>query len=99
MNSPEVLAPAGNFERLETALCYGADAVYLGGEDFNLRAQGQGFSREELARARQRTQDAGVRLYYCLNILARDIHLPLSRNHPEILTTMVRHGLIIAAPA
>ena len=98
MNSPEVLAPAGNFERLETALCYGADAVYLGGEDFNLRAQGQGFSREELARARKRTRAEGVRLYYCLNILARDIHLPLIRDQLEILADMDLDGLIIADP-
>ena len=48
---PELLAPAGNMEKLKMAILYGADAVYLGGENFGLRAQGGNFSKQELAEA------------------------------------------------
>ncbi len=98
LNRPELLAPAGNFERLETALCYGADAVYLGGEDFNLRAQGHGFSWDELCLARKRTREHQVRLYYCLNILAQDRHLARIREDLSRLAGMDLDGLIVADP-
>ena len=45
---PEVLAPAGDFERLSAAVQYGADAVYLGGKDFGMRASPMNFTEEEL---------------------------------------------------
>ena len=45
---PELLAPAGNMEKLKMAILYGADAVYLGGENFGLRAQGGNFSKQEV---------------------------------------------------
>lgn len=45
---PEILAPAGDMEKLRTAVLYGADAVYLGGKEHNLRAAAQGFSGDEL---------------------------------------------------
>ena len=48
---PEVLAPAGDFERLVAAVQYGADAVYLGGKDFGMRASPMNFTEEELVRA------------------------------------------------
>ena len=48
---PELLCPAGNMERLITCLTYGADAIYLGGDQFNLRAKGSNFSLENLKKA------------------------------------------------
>ena len=48
IRKPELLAPAGNLEKMKMALLYGADAVYLGGKAFGLRAFGGNFSREEL---------------------------------------------------
>ena len=51
MNNVELLAPAGNFSKLKTAIYFGADAVYLGGKDFSLRSFADNFSREELAEA------------------------------------------------
>jgi len=98
LTRPEILAPAGNLERLETALCYGADAVYLGGEDFNLRAQGRGFSWQELRMALERAHAEQARLYYCLNILAQDRHLDRIRDHLAILAEMEPDGLIVADP-
>jgi putative protease len=64
---PELLAPAGNLEKLETALLYGADAVYLGGEQFGLRAQADNFDLEQLSRARELTLRKNRRMYLTLN--------------------------------
>ncbi len=64
---PELLAPAGSLEKLETALLYGADAVYVGGERFGLRAQADNFTLEQLARARELTLRLNRRLYLTLN--------------------------------
>ena len=51
MNKVELLAPAGNLERLKIALLYGADAVYIGGKDYSLRANAINFSNEEIKEA------------------------------------------------
>ena len=51
LKKPELLAPAGNLEKMKMALLYGADAVYLGGKGYGLRALGGNFSREELKEA------------------------------------------------
>lgn len=51
MNNVELLAPAGNFSKLKTALYFGADAAYLGGKEFSLRSFADNFSREELVSA------------------------------------------------
>lgn len=64
---PELLAPAGTPEKLHTALLYGADAVYLGGESHNLRAGGGGFGPAELAEGIRAARARSARVYYCLN--------------------------------
>ena len=66
-SQPELLAPAGNMEKLETARLYGADAVYVGGEQFGLRAHAGNFTLEQLARARELTLRLKRRLYLTLN--------------------------------
>ena len=73
MKRPEILAPAGNMETLETACLYGADAVYLGlrGET-NLRASARNFSLEELERAVAHAHEKGVRVYLALNTYPHD---------------------------
>ncbi|PLX89427.1 MAG: peptidase U32 [Desulfuromonas sp.] len=63
----ELLVPAGDLEKLQTAIRYGADAVYLGAGAFGLRANAGNFSLDELCRARALTAAAGVRLYLTLN--------------------------------
>ncbi len=73
--SPELLVPAGDRERLDAALRYGADAVYLAGPELNLRARSPGFTYEELPSAVHQAHACGVKVYYCLNILARERHL------------------------
>ncbi len=68
----ELLAPAGNAERLETALYFGADAVYLSYKKFGLRAFADNFDSDELAKAIARVHELGKRVYVTLNIFARE---------------------------
>lgn len=74
---PELLAPAGDMERLDAALMYGADAVYLGGEMFNMRAAPQNFSDENLKLAVKKCHDRGVKVHYICNTLPKNEELPL----------------------
>lgn len=69
---PELLAPAGNMERLKTALCYGADAVYLGAETMSLRNYADNFTADGLAVACDYAHARGKRVYVACNAFARD---------------------------
>ena len=69
---PELLAPAGNFEKLQAALIYGADAVYFGGENFSLRAFGDNFTRDEILSAVKFTHARGKKIYAAVNVYARN---------------------------
>ena len=68
----ELLAPAGDFEKLEKVIQYGADAVYLGLNQFNLRAAGGNFDLEILPNVVEKAHVKGVKVYVTLNSLARD---------------------------
>ncbi len=68
MKKPELLAPAGNLEKLKTAIDFGADAVYLGGKKFGLRAYAGNFSMEELAEGVEYAHSRGKKVYVTLNI-------------------------------
>ncbi len=72
---PELLAPAGDMERLEAAVRYGADAVYLAGKDYGMRAAPGNFTREELVRAVELCHGHGVRVYVTCNTLPRNAEL------------------------
>ena len=69
---PELLAPAGNFEKLQAALIYGADAVYFGGKNFSLRAFGDNFTREEILKAVDFTHALNKKIYAAVNIFAHN---------------------------
>ena len=98
MRKPELLAPAGSPEVLRTALHYGADAVYIGGEAFGLRAKAKNFSGEEMREAIRLTHELGKKLYVTVNILAHNADLQAVRDYLEELRTMRPDGLIIADP-
>lgn len=66
---PELLSPAGNFEKLKAALLYGADAVYLAGQSFGMRSAADNFSVEELNEAVKYTHERGKRLFLTLNTM------------------------------
>jgi len=76
MKRPEILAPAGNLEKLKFAVDFGADAVYLGGKLFNLRAKAGNFTLEEMARGIEYAHDRGVKVYLTLNAFARNADFP-----------------------
>lgn len=68
----ELLAPAGNFEKLKTAIRFGADAVYVGGKSFSLRTFADNFSREELKEATSYVHERGKKIYVTVNIYAKN---------------------------
>lgn len=72
----EILAPAGDMERLCSALEYGADAVYLGGKIFGMRANPSNFGKEELKEACRLSHEKGVKVYLTVNTLPRQNELP-----------------------
>ncbi len=69
---PELLAPAGSFEKLVTAVHYGADAVYLSGKNYGLRAKAANFDRQGIGRAVDYAHRHGVKVYVTVNIIAHD---------------------------
>lgn len=103
LRRPELLVPAGNMEKLETAIAYRADAVYLGAGSMNLRARAGGFTPEELPRAMRLARVHGVRVYYLLNALPRQSHLSEVSEQLHTLARLVDQGrgpdaLIVADP-
>ena len=68
----ELLAPAGTMEKMKMALLYGADAVYLAGKGFGLRAYGGNFSREEMEEAVKYAHNLGKKVYVTVNIIPRN---------------------------
>lgn len=90
MKKPEILAPVGSWEKMEYAVAYGADAVYLGGTDFGLRAAAATFDSTTMARAVEFAHRNGVRVYVTLNIFAhnRDIE-----SLPPYINKLVRIGV------
>ncbi len=75
MKKPELLAPAGNLEKLKKAFIYGADAVYIGGEEFSLRAAADNFTAEEIREGAEFAHSRGGKVYLTANIIPhnRDI--------------------------
>lgn len=68
----ELLSPAGNFEKLKTAVKFGADAVYVGGKNLSLRAQADNFTDEELKEAVEFVHSHGKKIYVAVNIYAKN---------------------------
>lgn len=95
---PELLAPAGTFEKLVTAIHYGADAVYLGGPQFSLRARAGNFTPEAMAEAINYAHARGVKVYVTLNILAHNQDLAGLDAYLLSLRELAADGLIIADP-
>jgi putative protease len=95
---PELLLPAGNLEKLKTAFLFGADAVYLGGKDFSLRAHAGNFSMEEIAAGLVLARSQGKKIYVAVNILAHNRDLQDLPPYLEKLQEMQVDGLIISDP-
>lgn len=95
---PELLAPAGTMEKLVTAVHYGADAVYLGGREFSLRAKAGNFSAEAMAEAVRYAHAHGVKVYVTINILAHNQDMAGLDSYLLELAGIGVDALIIADP-
>jgi putative protease len=95
---PELLAPAGDLEKLRMAVLYGADAVYLGGKGLSLRAGAGNFSLEEMAEAIAFAHARGVRVYVAVNIFAHNRDLESIPGYLRQLKELGADGLIVSDP-
>jgi putative protease len=98
MRKPEILSPAGNLERLEYAIAYGADAVYIGGRNYSLRAKAGNFSIQEIAEGVRIAHGAGKRLYVTLNIFARNSDFIALKQYVSDLADAGVDAVIVADP-
>lgn len=90
MLQPEVLSPAGDFERLIAAVTFGADAVYLAGKEFGMRASQTNFDNENMARAVEYAHSNGVKVYVTCNTLPRNDEIDVL---PEYLRFLYSIGV------
>lgn len=95
---PELLVPASNLEVLKVAVRYGADAVYIGGEAFGLRAKAKNFSMEDMKEGIQFAHEHNVRVYVTANILAHNGDLPGVEEYFKELKEIGPDALIISDP-
>ena len=99
MKKPELLVPASSLEVLKTAVRYGADAVYIGGEVFGLRAKAKNFSLEEMAEGVEFAHEHGVKVYVTANILAHNADIEPVKVYFNDLKKVKLDALIISDPA
>ncbi len=98
MRKPELLVPASSLEVLKIAVIFGADAVYIGGEAFGLRAKAKNFSKEDMREGIAFAHEHGVKVYVTVNILAHNEDLEGVREYLYKLKELRPDGLIIADP-
>ncbi|MBF0330063.1 MAG: U32 family peptidase [Nitrospirae bacterium] len=98
MKRPELLAPAGDFEKLKTAIHYGADAVYMGDSKFSLRGKAGNFCGTELKNAVDYARAKGVKAYVTVNIFPHNIDLPAIAEQISLLKTAKPDGVIVSDP-
>ena len=96
---PELLIPASSLEVLKVAVMFGADAVYIGGEAFGLRANAKNFSKEDMIEGIDFAHKHGVKVFVTANILAHNSDLEGVREYMEELKEIKPDALIIADPA
>ncbi len=93
---PELLSPAGNFEKMVAAIHYGADAVYLAGRAFGMRAAAGNFSLEELASAIPYAHERGVKVYITVNVMPREFEYEALEEYLKSLAPLKPDALIVA---
>ncbi len=99
MKRPELLVPAGSLEVLKTAILYGADAVYIGGENFGLRAKAKNFSIEDMTEGVIYAHERGKRVFVTANIFAHNEDLDGIREYFHELKKVNPDAVIISDPA
>ena len=98
MRELELLIPAGSLDVLKTAVIYGADAVYIGGEAFGLRAKAKNFTKEDMKEEIAFAHERGVKVYVTANILAHNEDLPGVEEYFEEMKEVRPDALIISDP-
>jgi len=95
---PELLAPAGNLEKLKVAVKYGADAVYLGGQNYGLRAFADNFTYDEIQEGTQFAHEHNVKVYVTVNIFPNNDDLIGLKDHLKKLKEMGVDAIIVSDP-
>ena len=95
---PELLAPAGDLEKLKYAFAYGADAVYIGGSAFGLRAYAGNFDEQEMAEAVAWTRSLGKKIYITVNIFAHEPDFKELPEYLKLLEALGVDGAIVSDP-
>ncbi len=98
MRKPELLVPAGSLEVLKVAVTYGADAVYLGGEAFGLRAKAKNFSPDEMRQGIAFAHERGVKVYVTANIFAHNYDLEEAARYFRELSEIGPDAVLISDP-
>ena len=93
----ELLAPAGNLEKLKIAYLYGADAVYAGGKKFSLRARASNFSNEDIKEAAVFAKSLGKKLYITMNIVPHQSDLAELEEYLQFLESVGVDGIIVSS--
>jgi len=95
---PELLAPAGSLEKLKIAVRYGADAVFIGGQEFGLRSNAQNFSLDEIREGVDFAKKFGSKIYVTTNIIAHNENIDGLEDYLKALSVIDIAGIIVADP-
>ena len=95
MKRPEILSPAGNFEKMKAAILYGADAVYLSGKIFGMRAAADNFTVDEMREAVAYAHECGVKVYLTLNTMPRENEYPELKEYIKSISDIPLDAMII----
>ncbi|CAH0232162.1 U32 family peptidase [Peribacillus sp. Bi134] len=98
VKKPELLAPAGNLEKLKIAVHYGADAVFIGGQEYGLRSNAGNFTFEEMKEGVEFAKKYGAKVYVTTNIFAHNENIDGLDDYLEGLQEAGVHGIIVADP-
>ena len=98
IKKPELLAPAGNLEKLKIAVHYGADAVFLGGQEYGLRSNADNFTMEEIKEGVEFANRYGAKIYVTTNIIAHDENIDGLEDYLRQLEATGATGIIVADP-
>ncbi len=98
VKKPELLAPAGNLEKLKIAVQYGADAVFIGGQEYGLRSNAGNFTFEEMAEGVKFAEKFGARIYVTTNIFAHNENMDGLDDYLRGIGEAGVHGIIVADP-
>ncbi|WP_232695518.1 peptidase U32 family protein [Brevibacillus daliensis] len=99
VSKPELLSPAGNLEKLQFAIRYGADAVYIGGQVYSLRANADNFSYDEMREGVKFAHERGAKVFVATNIIAHNEDLGGMAEYYQELQNIGIDAVIVADPA